>query len=252
MNDDRILTEKRLRELAARAERSNIFTFSPFLGMAEQDIFARAVKRDIRVAVTAFGGVEGCERIMLRFGDPEELGYEEPFPIQCLIATPTSRKYAEALTHRDVLGALMHLGIERETLGDIVLREEGIYLFVQEKIAPYILDQIKRIKHTDYRIAIAETLPEGALYRTEETTVQVSGERLDAVVAKLYHLSREDAQSLFYRGCVFVDGRQCDSTSYVPKTDEKISVRGHGRFVYRGLQSESRKGKFNLRVDIYV
>lgn len=251
-SDDLIRTQKRLTELALRAERSSIYTFSPFLGAAEQDVFYRLVKQEIRTPVQAFGGVVGCERIMLRFGDPEDLGYEEPFPIQCLKATPVAPKFAEALTHRDVLGTLMHLGIERETLGDIVVREEGIYIFVQDKIAPYVLDQLTRVRHTDLRVELTDDLPEGALFRTEPHLLQAAGERLDAVIAKVYHLSRADAQALFHRGLVFVGGRQCESPSREPKPDETVSVRGYGRFIYRGPQSQTRKGKFNILVDVYV
>ncbi len=252
MADDLILTEKRLRELAARAERSCIYTFSPFLGAAETDVFHRLVKRDVRTAVTAFGGVSGCERTMLRFGDPQELGYEEPFPIRTLKAVPLSTKYAEALTHRDVLGALMHLGIERDLLGDIVVRPEQIYIFVHEKIADYIADSLQRVRHTDLRVSITEDVPSGALYQTQPRLLQLSSIRLDAMLAKLYHISRSDATSLFARELVFVGGRQCSSPSYEPHEGEVISVRGHGRFVYRGSPSMTRKDKFNVAADLYV
>ena len=37
-----------------------------------------------------------------------------------------------SIGHRDILGALMGLGIERETLGDIAMLKEGALLFVHE------------------------------------------------------------------------------------------------------------------------
>ena len=101
-------------------------------------------------------------------------------------------------------------------------------------------------------ICRAMELTEGELYRTEKKTVQVSGERLDAVIAKVFSLSREEAQSLFKKRLVFADGRQIDSPSYSPKENEKISVRGHGRFIYRGCQSYSKKGKMNTLVELYL
>ena len=64
-------------------------------------------------------------------------------------------------------------------------------------MAGYIADGLTRVKHTDVKAEITEELPEGELYRTEKKTVQVSGERLDAVVAKVFSLSREEAQSRF-------------------------------------------------------
>ena len=88
--------------------------------------------------------------------------------------------------------------------------------------------------------------------KTEQITVQVSSERLDAVIARVFSLSREDAQNLFARRLVFASGREIESTSYSPKEDEKISVRGYGRFIYRGIKNLSKKGKLNVTVDRYV
>lgn len=252
MRDDSEFLAKRLKELAERAERTGLFTFSPFLGMAEQDVFYRTVKPTVHAKATAFGGVGGCERVMLRFGDSEELGYEEPFPIVCLLLEPTAPKFAESLTHRDYLGALMHLGMEREMLGDIVVRDKVAYLFAHERMANVIIEDLTRVRHTELRVKVAPALPEGALYRTEERLLQASGERLDGVIAKLYHISRSDALALFHRELVFVDGRACTSPAREVAEGACVSVRGYGRFIYRGFRSETKKGKLNLVVDVYV
>ena len=146
----------------------------------------------------------------------------------------------------------MNLGIEREVLGDIVLRDNVGYLFVEEKISPYLLESFTRVKHTDIRLSVEDELPEGELYETEGLTVQISGERLDAVVAKVFSLSRDEAQALFKRGLVYAGGRVIESTSYRPHEDERVSVRGHGRFIYRGVRSTSKKGKLNALVEKYI
>lgn len=188
---------------------------------------------------------------MARFGDPERLGYEEEFPIVCIKATPAAPKFADALTHRDLLGAVMNLGIEREVLGDIFLREGEAYFFAEEKIAPFLLENLKRAKHTDLRPTIV-TPPTDLLVRTEEMTVQVGSERLDAVIARVFSLSREEAQSLFPKGLVYLDGRATESPSALPREGNIVSVRTFGRFLYRGVVSFSRKGKLNVLVEKYV
>ena len=175
-----------------------------------------------------------------------------PFPISIIKAEPLSQKYADRLTHRDFLGAILNLGIERDTLGDIVIIDNVGYIFANEDIAAYIIENLTRVKRTDMSVSQIHELPEGELYRTEQKTVQVSGERLDAVIARVFSLSREDAQLLFKKRLVFVDGRQIDSASYTPKEKEKISVRGCGRFIYLGRQSLSKKGKLNVKVDLYL
>lgn len=252
MTKDTELLKKRFIELARKSDNSGYFTFTDFLGLAEQSAFSE-IKKELRgVTYEAFGGAEGAERVIIRFGSEEELGYSLPFPISVVRVDPVSQKYADKLTHRDFLGAILNLGIERDTLGDIVIIDNVGYIFCLDSIADYVCESLIKVKRTDVCAKIVTSLPDGQLYRTEQRVVQISGERLDAVIAKVFSLSREDAQGLFKKRLVFVDGRQIDSTSYVPKKKEKISVRGHGRFLYIGCQSYSKKGKLNVLVELYV
>lgn len=252
MTTDTELLKKRFLELAHKSFNAGIFTFTDFLGLAEQSAFSE-IKKELRgFSYTAFGGAAGAERVMIRFGSEEELCYSVPFPISIIRAEPVSQKYADKLTHRDFLGAILNLGIERDVLGDIVIIDNVGYIFVKDDMAGYVADGLTKVKRTDMKAELIESLPEGELYRTERRTVQANGERLDAIVAKVFSISREDAQMLFKKRLIFVDGKCIENTSYIPKENEKISVRGHGRFIYIGCQSLSRKGKLNIALDVYV
>lgn len=252
MSDEAEILKKRFVELAKKSHGSGIFLFSDFLGLAEQALFDSIKREIVGIKYDLFGGAEGAERVMVRFGDKEELFYELPFPIVTLRISPVSEKFAEKLTHRDYLGAILNLGIERSVVGDIVVRESSAYVFVREDIAPYIQSELVRVRHTDVRVSACESLPEGELYRTESRRVQIQSERLDAVIARVFNLSREDAQSLFSKRLVFASGREIGSVSYSPKLGEVVSVRGHGRFIYRGFESNTRRGKLNVLVDLFV
>ncbi len=252
MKDEEELIYKRLAELSRKSEEGGYFTFTDFLGLSEQSVFAALTAKERTIRYTAFGGADGCERIMLRFGDTEELGYEMPFPIRLIKAEPKSAKYADALTHRDFLGAILNLGIERSTVGDILIRDSVGYIFVKDEIADYVKDSLIKVKHTDMVTSFADTLPDGIFFRTERMRILLSGERIDAAVAKVFSLSREDAQALMKRGLVFVNGRVCESNSYTPRSGDTVSARGHGRFIYRGVSGTSRKGKLSVEIELYV
>ena len=249
--DSSELLKKRFRELAEKSYNSGVYFFTDFLGLAEQALFAEIKPQISHVPYTAFGGEVGCERVMIRFGDEESFGYTDRFPIVCIKAEPVSQKFADKLTHRDFLGALLNLGIERSTLGDIPIVDNVGYIFAKEDIAPFIISELKRVKHTDVKLSVTENIPTGMLFRTERRKVQAVGERLDAIIAKLFSLSRSDASALFSKKLIFVDGRLCENTSYIPKRDEIISVRGHGRFIYLGYETTSKKGKLNIELDLY-
>ena len=246
------LLKKRFRELADKSYNSGVYFFTDFLGLAEQALFAEIKKSISHVPYTAFGGCAGCERIMIRFGEEESFGYTEDFPICCIKAEPVSQKFADKLTHRDFLGALLNLGIERSTLGDIPIADNVGYIFAKEDIAPFIVSELKRVKHTDIKLQITDDIPTGKLFHTERRKVQAVGERIDAVVAKVFSISRSDCSALFSKRLVYMDGRLCENTSYIPKRNEIISVRGYGRFIYLGYETTSKKGKLNIEVELYT
>lgn len=244
--------QKRFLELAERAYQNCTYTFTPFLGLQEQSVFHGMERMLSHVPWEAFGGVEGCERKMVRFGSEELCGYEQPFPIACVAVRPCSAKFAEPLSHRDFLGALMGLGVERDTLGDIVVCEGEAFVFAAERIAPFLVEQLCEVRRTRVRCSIAETLPEGALFHTEARAVQVASIRADALCAHVWKLSRGDSLALFQAGRVFINGRLCENGAAAPREGDMISVRGYGRFRYCGVLGTTKKGRCNASVEVYV
>ncbi len=251
MENDEI-TKKRLLDLAKRSYEGGYYLFSDFLDLAGQADLASVKGLFGNAVYTTFGGAEGAERVMARFGSEEELGYSENFPICCIRCAPKSMKFADRLSHRDFLGALMNLGIERSTLGDIIVRDNIAYIFAKNEISEFIITELTRVKRTDVVCSLSVEIPEGELYKTERRKIQAVGERIDAVIAKTFSISRDDALSYFKKRLVFVNGRQMENNSYIPKQGESVSVRGLGRFIYLGYETLSRKGKLNIEVDVYV
>ncbi len=228
----------------------NRYAFSGFLSLAEQDDFYQFLSDYPTLPYTLYGGQEDCERQMLRIGSPETLGYEEDFPIVCLKLAPKNARFSDTLSHRDVLGALMNLGIERSTLGDIYLDDNIAYVFCTQKMAPYIREQLTRIKHTTVTVEEMQNLPELKTNPPEQVTIQVSSLRLDLIVSKTYHLSRQAAQDLFRAHKIYLDGRLKEDGSQELKPGQILSVRGYGRLSLQEDRGLSKKGKHNLLVSV--
>lgn len=243
---------RRFGELAEACYTRGRYTFTDFLGLSEYDLFLTAAREFSYVPYTVFGGAEGCERVMVRFGDEESLGYpEEDFPIACLSIAPTAPKFAEELSHRDVLGALMNLGVRRECLGDILLRDGRAYLFCEEKIAPYLCEHVERIRHTAVRAEVCPP-PEAVCVTLAAETVHIASPRADGVIAHAYNLSRADSAALFPARRVFINGRTCENVSAELKEGDLVTVRGFGRFRFGGGAGVSRKGKIVARIEKFV
>ena len=252
MTDDTELLKKRFIELANKSYNSGIFVFTDFLGLAEQSAFSEIGKEIRGIPYTAFGGVSGAERVMIRFGNEDELGYAQPFPIRCLRIRPKAERFAEKLSHRDFLGALMNLGIERNTLGDIFISDKTGYVFCHEKVVDYIVENLDRIRHTTVKCRLLAEAPEAVKPTLKQENLIVSSERLDGIIAKLFHLSRSQSLLLFREKKVFVNGRCMENNSGVCKADDVVSVRGFGKFIYRGCVHETKKGNLSISLERYV
>jgi len=243
LNDEKML-QKRFAELSARAFSRGIRQYSDFLSLAEQSIL---LQMKLETRVTLIGGFDTAERCIACF-EPSDLDYPEPPPISCVSISPISQKFADKLTHRDFLGSLIALGIRREVLGDIVIHENCGYLICSEDIAIYITDSLNKVKHTDVKCSVVDEPPSVSTVLPEISSVVIASERIDAIVAAVFNISRSDSQSRFDHEKVFISGRLIQSHSAMPKPGDIISVRGLGRFIYEGVERETKKGKLRVMI----
>ena len=147
MNKEEILLRKRLIELSNQAYARDIVTISDFLNLNELNILHTTPKDMFPARYETYGGYESSERQMVSFL-PDALYYDYTYPIQVVEIIPANKKFAEELSHRDYLGSLMNLGIERSKMGDILLQDNKAILFAREEISSYIAENLTRIRHT--------------------------------------------------------------------------------------------------------
>ena len=249
--DEEKLLSNRFTELAEASEAQSRYTYTDFLGLAELDVFHRTLHEIAHIPYALFGGHELCERRIARFGSADDLGYEEDFPISCLKISASAPKFAESLTHRDYLGALINLGIERKVLGDIFVSEKCAYLFCEKSIADFICEDLTRVKHTDVTVSPAGQIPEDAAPHLVPRSVQIPSERIDALISAVLHISRDKSKELLKSGRVYIDGRLCENSSKALSPGAVISVRGYGRFIYDGMERTTKKGKLSVKISEY-
>lgn len=243
--------KNRFRDLADKSYSQSIYTFTGFLGLGELDIFHRMEQELGYAGFVLSGGWEDADRKIVRFGEEAQLGYEMPFPIVCIHIRPQSAKFAEELSHRDFLGALMNLGIERSTVGDIKVGEKEAYLFCVDSIAPYICENLEQVRHTHVKCTVTEDAADLPREEPVPVSIQVQSLRIDAVLARVYNMSREKSLDLFRAGKVYVDGRLCENNSRLLKPSETVNARGYGKFRILGEPKETRKGRLAVEAAVY-
>lgn len=246
MNEEEQL-KKRFADLADKAYSRDICTFTNFLGLLELNTYYNIEKELSYVDRSLFGGNNFCERQIVRFGN-----IETAFPIDCIHITPVLKKFSDELSHRDFLGALINLGIKRETLGDIIIMDNEAFVFCLNKISEFIVENLTRVKHTVVKCNITDTIPENAFNRIKVKEFNVASLRLDAIIGEVYNLSRSQSQNLIREKRVFVNGRITENNSYNVKPEDKITVRGIGKFIFGDTIHTTKKGRFFVDAHIFV
>lgn len=258
MDKDEQLLRKRIVELAGQAYRRDIPLYTEFLTLSEQAVFHSVSRELIPVRVLLTGGYPLAERKIVYFLS----SYEEPDtacpPVRTLFVKPVSPRFAETLTHRDYLGALMNLGARREVVGDLVMQENGCLFFCLDKIADYLIQEFVSVRHTRVTCSYYEKTSSGSedgkeLVVSPRETVRgsVASPRLDSVTAMVFRTSRAKILPLIEGEKVFIDGRPAASPSVRLKGGEVISVRGMGKFSYVGMEHETKKGRVFVTADRY-
>ena len=238
MND---VTVRHLLDLCRRSEKTGSWQYSAFLSPAEQDDLLRCPET-AGFSFRLEGGYEGAERKILAAGREDEMGPPEP-PVSVIAVKPLSEKYAEELTHRDFLGAVLGLGIERSLIGDILVRGSHAWFFCLSPAAEMIAFSLKQVRRTSVKAEIVPPdLPE-LRPRFAALRLNVASERLDAVTAAFAGLSRGQADRLFSAEKVFVNGRVVTDRTARLKEGDVLSVRGFGKAVYDGIEHETRKNR---------
>lgn len=236
------MIEKRFEELNERAYERGYNTFSDFLNMEEQSVL-----KSTYLPCVLYGGYPMAERVVAGFGEGLS---EEKFPITCICAKPLMQKFADELSHRDFLGALMNLGIKRELLGDIIVKDNCGYILCLEHIADYICENLDRVRHTSVKCEKSE-LPDDFCNEPEPTEIFAASKRVDVVIAAVYNLSRNETAKLIKAEKVFVNSRLTASNSYMLDDNDIVSVRGFGRFVFDKEIKTTKKGRLVLEIKKY-
>lgn len=225
-------------------ERRHKAYFFPFFSEREQLLAKRHLTAAGFHDFAFDGGYDGAERKILGlfFDDAEE------FPLCAL--TFRFRKN-DRLTHRDFLGALMSLGLERETVGDILVEDGKCVVFVKQDIASYITSQLFKVGNVGVTVTegMAGELPKGRGFDEKEYTA--SSLRLDAVVAAFTGLSREKTKSLILSGNVSHDFTACQNVSQPVGEKDTITVRGKGKYVINGVLGETKKHRIRISIIHY-
>lgn len=263
-NKEEIVFCRRIQDLVKASYLKGIPVFSDFLSMNELSILGGMSEEFKGVHCITYGGYEFAERQMAMFV-PDALFYEyeekdwyEKYPITTLSIEPLNHKFSETLSHRDYLGSIIGLGVERNVIGDIVVNpktdfckmENCAYVFCKTKMAEFFIEEFVRVRNTTVCVREADTEVSLSV-NFQELKGTVASLRGDSIVSMVCKCSRSNANALFQAQKVFVNGRMTEKNSVILKEGDIITIRGFGRFIFDEILSMTRKDRFYILMKKY-
>lgn len=238
------LLPARIKDLKEISYKSNSPKFIGFLTVEETAV---AVKQFASCnEYTLFGGYEDAERVVL--GVLPDWCDECSFPVKAI-----TFKYRECdkLSHRDFLGALMSLGIARETVGDILVASGRTVVFVRDDILSFVMTQINKIGNVGVETVEGYTEPLPQTGEKLPFVATVASMRIDCVVATVCNVSRNCATEKIADGCVFINSICVTKPTTIVRAGDKVTVRKTGKFYITDCDQYSKKGRIILKYDKY-
>lgn len=257
--EERRLTARAV-ELCRRASAGQI-TATPYLTPREQLVLAECFASDPGCAL-ADGGFPAAERKRFFFLPDYVREAEEPYRAE-LLADVRAEKLAAVriagsgyreLSHRDYLGAVLNLGVRRESLGDLCVPDAcSAVLFADTTLAAFFCENLSRVATDAVRVSAFSPPPDfdgGRRFLACSDTIP--SPRADAVVAAVCNLAREKAQALFREGRVEISYEPTEKPDRQVNAGDVIVVRGFGKFRINSLSDQTKKGRYRLLFDRYL
>lgn len=192
------------------------------------------------------GLLDDSERRMVSFNNI----YKSPFPMK-LIKIESTSKFSN-LTHRDFLGGILSLGIERNKIGDLLVNNNACYVPVHEEVEDFIIYNLNKISKVICNVKVVDDFEFLPKVNFEEVVVLVSSLRIDGLVSKIINISRSKAQAMIEQGQVLIDYVKIKDKSYELKGQERITIRGFGKFIVGNSVGNSKSGRIKIIIKKYT
>ena len=253
MTKDELITA-RIEDRISQCRDGYYVTSTGFLDTHEQALAIAASRHAAGVRVIMYGGYDGAERRML-VCVPRELPISDEEAVEGLLEVFRIKlpSITRELSHRDYLGSILGLGIERRLTGDILVRPDGADVLIVPGIEEFLLNELHRIGPVEVKTESAPVdeliIPEA---RFEYVRDSVSSVRLDSVVSSAFRLSRAKAAEAVRRGLVSVDHAECLKPDAAVHEGSSIVLKGKGKAILEECGGESRKGRVRIVIKRFI
>lgn len=215
------------------------------------DIYSKlsSLKNELGINIYSNGFFEDAERRILVFSTELDM---DLFYHSTLLVIENKSKFKD-LQHKDYLGSIMALGIKRNFIGDLIVKDSKCYVPVVDEISEYIignLDQVGRCPCTIRKFnGSNEELPSADF---KELSIISTSFRLDSIVSSICNISRGKSSTMINSGQVLVNYIQCNEKNKEVKVMDTITIKGYGKYKVYSVTGETMKGRIKLVIRRYI
>ncbi|MGM0651731.1 MAG: RNA-binding protein [Bacillota bacterium] len=220
-----------------------------FLDPRQLELAEAVLKKKATLSYTVYGGHPRAERNALSI-----------FPAQQKTVLPPLKALKikwkgdqDEISHRDLLGAILGLGLKREQIGDIILFEGGgAAVFVEDDKADFVRSNLLQVGRITVTCEVID--PEQIPFSKDDgkdIKGTVASLRIDAVLSLGFGISRSRVVLLIKGGAVSINWKPISSPSIQLNEGDQVSLKGRGRLLVDSVEGETRKGRIRLKLKKY-
>lgn len=231
--------KKNIESQIKKAFDGNVVLFS-FLDLSYGAILEKYAKK-YKVPFYKYGHIINSERnrYILSYYDVSK----DDFKID-LFKIKYNNKFT-SINHRNVLGKLISLGIERDSIGDIIFQGDDIFFAIKRELRSFILNDFNDINNAKIELELVDIDIENII-KYEDKNYFVSSLRLDCIISSIYNISRNDTKNIIINGDVYINNIVCMNPITILKENDIVSVRHKGKFKFTSINGKSRSDRFNV------
>lgn len=233
-------------EAATEALKSKKVCYSKFLDPFRQKEIEKKAKSFIDLHVMSYGGYEGAERRKLGFSTLKDALLPQNFPVA---KVKIEYDKGSSIAHKDILGAAIGLGINRDKLGDVAMLVDSACIITDSKIAVYIVDNLQIIGKTSATCTLLGY--DDIIYPLDNKIkdhISSSSLRFDNILSVAFNVSRPTIVRSIKKGSAFINWQKMQNPTKQIKNGDMLTLRGYGRIKIEDIQENDKKGGNNIDI----
>ena len=254
--DDKLLLAKVLDKIEFCKNRNKI-EYTDFLNLVQQDLINKFLKKIKFENYYFFGGAGEAERkVLILYPEKltEEMARKNHSKIMSIIKIKVPIELENEYDHRNYLGAIMKIGIEREKIGDISVKRNGAEIIIKNEVQNFLMQNLGALTRFSSSEILSESIDNLTKIETKKIELNeiVASLRLDNIVSALARISRNKAVEMLEQERVFLNFKCETKSSKQVNVGDIITIRGKGRFEFKEISGNTKKGRYIIKIEKYI